>query len=64
MGRLMTEDSLYVNLNKLLVSLKQLSDHLNNNPKHFLAPLGKSKSKIDKDRLKEEKQKAALKKKP
>jgi phospholipid/cholesterol/gamma-HCH transport system substrate-binding protein len=68
MGRLMTEDSVYVNLNKLLVSLKQLTDHFDNNPKHFLGPLGKSKSKIERDRKKEqeekEKQKAAAEKKP
>ncbi len=64
MGRLMTEDSVYVNLNKLLLSMRQLSDHLNSNPSHFLAPLGKSKRKIDKDlqKEKEEKEKAAQKK--
>ncbi len=66
MGRLMTEDSVYVNLNKLLVSLRDLSNHLNENPGHFLAPLGKSKKKIDKDlkKQKEEKEKAAAQKKP
>jgi phospholipid/cholesterol/gamma-HCH transport system substrate-binding protein len=65
MGRLMTEDSVYVNLNKLLVSLKQLSDHLNDNPNHFLAPLGKSKKKIVRDLEKQrEEKKKAIEKKP
>ncbi len=60
-GRLMTEDSLYVNMNKLLVSLKGLSDHLNSNPKHFMGPLGQSKKKVDRDlkQQEEEKKKAA-----
>ncbi len=63
-GRLMTEDSLYVNLNKLLVSISKLSNHLNTNPKHFMGPLGKSKKKIERDLRKEEreKKKAAPKK--
>jgi phospholipid/cholesterol/gamma-HCH transport system substrate-binding protein len=38
-----------VNLNKLLVSLDSLANHLNQNPKHFMAPLGKSRKKIEKD---------------
>jgi phospholipid/cholesterol/gamma-HCH transport system substrate-binding protein len=42
----MTEDTLYVNLNKLLLSLDSLAVHLNENPRHFLAPLGKSRKKI------------------
>jgi phospholipid/cholesterol/gamma-HCH transport system substrate-binding protein len=60
-GRLMNEDSLYVNLNKLLVSLNKLSDHFNTNPKHFMAPLGKSQRKVERDMKKqeEEKKKAA-----
>ncbi len=53
-NRLMTEDSLYVNLNKLLMSLDTLARHFDDNPKHFMAPLGKSKSKIERDRKKEE----------
>lgn len=48
-GRLMTEDSLYVNMNKLIQSLNKLSDHFNTNPRHFMAPLGKSKKKIDRE---------------
>ncbi len=53
-SRLMTEDSLYVNLNKLLVSLDSLTTHLNQNPKHFMAPLGKSRKRIEKDLKKQE----------
>jgi phospholipid/cholesterol/gamma-HCH transport system substrate-binding protein len=64
MSKLMTEDTLYVNLNKLLRSLDSLAVNFNNNPKHFMAPLGKSKKKIDRDRRREqeEKKKAAAKK--
>jgi phospholipid/cholesterol/gamma-HCH transport system substrate-binding protein len=59
-SKLLTEDSLYVNLNKLLYSVDSLAQHFNSNPKHFLAPLGKSKKKIDRDLKKEadEKKKA------
>ncbi len=63
MSKLMTEDTLYVNLNKLIKSLDSLAVHLNTNPKHFLAPLGKSKKKIDRDRRKEEELKKAAQKK-
>lgn len=48
-SKLMTEDTLYVNLNKLLLSLDSLATHFNENPRHFLAPLGKSKKKIAKE---------------
>ena len=57
-GRLMTEDSLYVNLNNLIQRLDTLATHFNENPKHFLAPLGKSSKKIEKDKRKEEEEKA------
>ncbi|HEV8515623.1 MAG TPA: MlaD family protein, partial [Cyclobacteriaceae bacterium] len=56
-GRLMTEDSLYVNLNKLLINLNVLAKDFNDNPKHFLAPLGKSSKKIERDRKKAEEKK-------
>ncbi len=62
MSKLLTEDSLYVNLNTLLMSLDTLAKHFDDNPKHFMAPLGKSKKKVDRDRRKEE-QKAAQDKK-
>ena len=52
-SKLMTEDSLYVNLNRLLVSIDSLASHFNNNPKHFMSPLGKSRKKIERD-LKEQ----------
>lgn len=48
-SRLMTEDSLYVNLNHLLQNLDSLANHFNSNPRHFLAPLGKSRKKIERD---------------
>jgi len=48
-SKLLTEDSLYVNLNKLLISIDSLAKHFNENPKHFMAPLGKSRKKIEKD---------------
>lgn len=54
MSKLMTEDSLYVNLNRLLMNLDTLAIHFDNNPKHFLAPLGKNKKRIEKDRRKAE----------
>lgn len=55
MSKLMTEDTLYVNLNRLLRSLDSLATHFNENPKHFMAPLGKSKKRIERDlRRKEE----------
>lgn len=52
-SKLMTEDSLYVNLNKLLLDLDTLANHFNTHPKHFLAPLGKSSKKIERDHKKE-----------
>jgi len=55
-SKLMTEDSLYVNLNKLLENLDSLATHFNENPRHFMAPLGKSRKKIERD-LERQKQK-------
>jgi phospholipid/cholesterol/gamma-HCH transport system substrate-binding protein len=48
-SKLMTEDTLYVNLNNLLQNLDSLANHFNNNPKHFMAPLGRSRKRIEKD---------------
>lgn len=62
-SKLMTEDSLYVNLNKLLMSLDTLAKHFDENPKHFMAPLGKSKKKVDRDRRKEEEERKAAQEK-
>lgn len=61
-SKLLTEDSLYVNLNKLLKNLDSLANHFDENPKHFMAPLGKSKKKVDKDRKAAEEKKAQEKK--
>lgn len=49
LSKLMTEDTLYVNLNKMIRSFDSLSNHLNQNPDHFFAPLGKSRKKIEKE---------------
>jgi len=48
-SKLLTEDTLYVNLNTLLQSLDSLAGHLNANPRHFMAPLGKSHKRIQRD---------------
>jgi phospholipid/cholesterol/gamma-HCH transport system substrate-binding protein len=49
LGKLMNEDSLYVNLNKMILDLDVLARHLNENPNHFFAPLGKKREKIERD---------------
>jgi len=51
-GKILKEDSLYYNLNKTIVDLDKLLIHFDENPKHFMAPLGKSKKKIEKDKAK------------
>lgn len=58
LGKLMNDDSLYVNLNKAALNLNDLLTHFNENPKHFLGPLGKSREKIEKDLRKQEKKEA------
>ena len=63
MGRLFTEDSVYVNLNKLLVDLDKLSEHFNTNPKDFFAPFGKSKKKVAKEQSQAEADKKTADKK-
>ncbi|HEY8936943.1 MAG TPA: MlaD family protein [Cyclobacteriaceae bacterium] len=62
MSKLLTEDTLYVNLNKMLVSFDSLANHINQNPKHFLGPLGQSRKKIEKE-LQEQKAEQEKKKK-
>ena len=64
MSKLLTEDTLYVNLNRLVKDLDSLAVHLNTNPKHFLGFLGKSKAKIEHDKRKEEEAKKAAVKAP
>ena len=56
LGKLMYEDSLYNNLNKTMLDLDSLLIHMNENPKHFFGPLGKSSKKIEKDLAKQQKQ--------
>lgn len=46
LGKLLNEDQVYVNLNKLLLSIDSLATHFNENPRHFMSPLGKSRKKI------------------
>ncbi|MFY0651829.1 MAG: MCE family protein [Cyclobacteriaceae bacterium] len=48
-SKLLKEDTLYQNLNKAMVDLDKLLIHFNENPKHFMSPLGKKKKKIEKD---------------
>jgi phospholipid/cholesterol/gamma-HCH transport system substrate-binding protein len=57
MGKLMNEDSLYVNLNKMILDLDVLAKHLNENPNHFFAPLGKKRDKIQRDLERQQKEK-------
>lgn len=59
LGKLMNEDSLYVNLNKMILNMDELARHLNENPNHFFSPLGKKREKIQRDleRQRKEKQK-------
>lgn len=52
-GKLMNDDEIYSNLNTLLLRLDSLADHLNENPKHFFSPFGKSRKKI-REELKEQ----------
>lgn len=56
MSKLMTEDTLYTNLNQLLNSIDSLARHFNTNPKHFMSPLGKSQRKIERDLKKQKEQ--------
>ena len=45
-GKLLNNDSVYNNLNKLLVDLDELVIHFNNYPKDFMAPLGRKSKKL------------------
>ncbi len=53
MTKLLKNDSLYNNLNRSLENLDKLLIHLNEDPKHFFAPLGKSRKYIERQKAKE-----------
>lgn len=53
--KLLKNDSLYNNLNSSLEALDKMLIHMNENPKHFFAPLGKSKKYIERQKAKEAK---------
>jgi len=55
LSKLLADDSLYNNLNKTAFNLDELLSHINENPKHFFAPLGKSRKKIERDLKKQKK---------
>lgn len=55
LSKLLADDSLYNNLNKTAFDLDKLLFHINENPKHFFAPLGKSRKKIERDLKKQKK---------
>ncbi|MFT7232057.1 MAG: phospholipid/cholesterol/gamma-HCH transport system substrate-binding protein [Cyclobacteriaceae bacterium] len=46
-GKLMNEDSVYNNLNKLLVDLDKLTIHFDQYPKDFMKPLGRKHKKLE-----------------
>ena len=48
-GKLMNDDELYESMNRTITDLDTLLVHINENPKHFFGPLGKSKKKIEKE---------------
>ncbi|MEO9482142.1 MAG: MlaD family protein [Ekhidna sp.] len=45
-GKLLNNDSIYNNLNKLLVDMDELIIHFNNYPKDFMKPLGRKNKKL------------------
>ena len=46
MGQLILNDSLYINLNQLILDLDKLTLHFNQYPKDFLKPLGRDSKKM------------------
>src|SRR5690606_21660 len=58
-SKLLTDDELYNNMNKALLSLDSLLTHFDENPKHFLAPLGMSRNRIERDQKKQAKKEAS-----
>lgn len=49
LGKLISNDSLYNNMNKTMTDLDKLIIHMDQYPKHFFAPLGKSHKKVMQD---------------
>ncbi|MFY0607450.1 MAG: MCE family protein [Cyclobacteriaceae bacterium] len=49
LGKLASNDSLYNNLNQTLLDIDKLVLHIDQYPKHFFAPLGKSHKKVMSD---------------
>jgi len=47
LGKLANDDSLYNNLNQLLIDLDKFTIHLNEYPKDFLKPLGRKHNKLE-----------------
>ncbi|MEO9871580.1 MlaD family protein [Ekhidna sp.] len=45
-GKMLNNDSVYNNLNKLLVDMDELIIHFNNYPKDFMGPLGRKNKKL------------------
>ncbi len=46
LGKMLSSDSIYNNLNKLLVDMDELIIHFNNYPKDFMKPLGRKHKKL------------------
>lgn len=55
LGRLINEDSLYVNLNRAILNFDTLANHFDEVPKDYFSPLGRKKEKIQRRREKEKK---------
>ncbi len=45
MGKIMKDPALYNNLNKAITDISELMNHLDKDPRHFFAPLGKKQKK-------------------
>ena len=53
-GKLMTDDEFYKSMNRAISNLDTLLVHMDENPKHFFSPLGKSKKQIEKETKKQQ----------
>ncbi|MEQ8582092.1 MAG: MlaD family protein [Marinoscillum sp.] len=49
LGKLISDDSLYNNINRTMTDLDKLILHMDQYPKHFFSPLGKSHKKVMED---------------